>query len=443
MRYLNTIIAILIFGCLNVTKTNAQAAYDMQAANALNSANWFELKRFYESYSDSLSPMLKSFSEAMIAHNFCEPDSACTAINNLIVNYPNEIGQYNIINMTLLKSSHLAKQRNYAVASNILEQCISTNTNLGSDIDYFRVICDQYKALERIGNINRLTFDNENFNGIIPFDIDTIWAKGKPNYAIMFNANVNDKHIRILFDSGASVNVISPKVAKYLDIESLNIGTQSNGIGGSIEGEYAIVQKIKLGNIKIDNVPFHMFDITTRVDSIDNQYFNHLDMILGIDFINLFDELQIDFRNKQLLIPSELTKLENDESQNLCGGTNGLFTIEAKINDNHMPISFDTGAGSSILQNTYYLKFKSDIDANCEIDTLRQAGGGGIKIEKAYNIKNLKIEIDDIDYIFPEIMVSTEPDNFNSVYANLGMDYFTKFSRIIINMKNRFVKLER
>ena len=38
-------------------------------------------------------------------------------------------------------------------------------------------------------------------------------------------------------------------------------------------------------------------------------------------------------------------------------------------------------------------------------------------------------------------MVLTEPNEYGKHYATIGMDYFTRFSKIIINIKNRFMRL--
>jgi hypothetical protein len=38
-------------------------------------------------------------------------------------------------------------------------------------------------------------------------------------------------------------------------------------------------------------------------------------------------------------------------------------------------------------------------------------------------------------------MVSTESDALFSMYANLGMDYFMQFSKVIFNVRERFVRV--
>ena len=277
-------------------------------------------------------------------------------------------------------------------------------------------------------------------NIVIPFDLDTIRVKGKSNYAIMMKGKVNGKPLKILFDSGAGVNVVSEETAYKFGIKKLNVSASAFGFG-QVQGKYAVADRIELGNMCIENVPFHLFTITSGVDSIDNKYMSHLDMILGIDFMNLFDELQIDFRKSQIRVPYIVSETEHYEVQNLCGGTRETFIVEAAINGELFNVGIDTGAVGTILENRYYQRFKDYIDTTCESDTLRQAGAGGIKIEKAYKLKKVNMGINGVFSKFPELMVSTEPNEHEKYYATIGMDYITRFSKIIINIKNRFMRL--
>ena len=416
---------------------SAHTNIDFRVSEALNSSDWFELRRIHNEKEDSIMPMLNAFSEAMIACYFCNPDSACNSIDKLIYSYSQEIGADNVINMTLFKAAQLAKKGDYHNAKNIISDLLS-KYDFGASSSYFHELLQQYAALDSIGNINSITKLSSDV--IIPFCLDTIQVKGKLNYAIMMEAKVNGTPLKILFDSGAGVNVVREETAQKLGIEKLDLSASAFGIG-LVQGKYAVADRIELGNMCIENVPFHLFTITSGVDSIDNKYMSHLDMILGIDFMNLFDELQIDFRKSQIRIPHKVSETEDYEVQNLCGGTRETFIVEAKINGELFNVGIDTGAGGTILENRYYQRFKDYIDTTCESDTLRQAGAGGIKIEKGYKLRKVNIGINGVSSEFQELMVSTEPNEYGKHYATIGMDYFTRFSKIIINIKNRFMRL--
>ncbi len=434
-------ITILFIAIACINNLQAQSNYEIRISDALNKSEWFELRRIYTEGADSISPLLKSFAEAMLAHCFCSSDSACKAIDNLTMNYRDEIGLGNATSMNYLKSAHLANLGRYSDAKRVLNNCITSYINSGTPVDYLSEIVQQYEALESIGNINHIDIAGEEI--IIPLSIDTIWAYNKPHFLIMINANVNNQPMKILFDTGAGVNVVNRKTAQRLGLTNLNIDTRATGVGGQVTGTYSVAQEIGMGNITIKNVPFQVFDISTGIDSIDNTFMKHLDMVIGVKFMNLFDELQIDLRNKKLYIPHETSYIKENESPNLCGGIEELHIIEAKINNTPMVVTFDTGAANSSLNSPYYQKFKSQIENSYESDTLRQAGAGGVKISKAYKIKNLNIEIGETSYTFPEIAVPTTSDNPSTLYGCMGMDYFINFSKIIFDFKNHILRIEK
>lgn len=432
------ILLILAFFC--VLDSVAQTNHDIRIGNAINKQEWFDLKRLYETDRDSVSPMLGMFSEAMIAHNFCSSDSACRAIDKLLREYVDEIGLPNALNMQMLLSIHLANSGKYSDALLVLKE-MSAVSDAGNYGIYLDNMMRKYELLDSINGVNKN--DAAGHDVSIPFTLDTIPGKGKPNYAIMMDARVNNRPVRILFDTGAGVNVVNRSTAKRLGINIFEIDTRVSGVGGETAGQFAIADKLELGDLKMENVPFDVFDISSGVDSIDEKYLNHLDMILGVKFMGLFDELHIDFANSRLFLPAKATVITDTESKNLCGGVHGLYMIEGEINGERVPVCFDTGAGSSILLVDYYERHKEMIENTCESDTLRQAGAGGIKIEKAYKLKNIAIGINGVSFEFPEIMVSTRPDGYAGTCANIGMDYFLEFSRIVYCFKEGRVWIEK
>lgn len=432
-----TTLLLVIISVLMVNTIKAQQDYNVRVGDLLNKSDWFTLREEFPCIADSIDPMLRSFAKAMLAHNFCTPDSACDAFDQLLRHYSQHIGTENAIAMTILQSAHLARKGDYANAHHVLTRLISEN-HLGEGSNgYIQEIAQQYAALDSIGGIHRITQSAEEV--CIPFDIDTIWTKDKSNYAIMLKAKVNERPFRILFDTGAGVNVISHKAAKLLGVDALNINTSAHGFG-RVQGSFAVVDKIEMGGMTIENVPFQMFTIETGIDSID-RYMQHIDIIIGVQFMNLTDELHIDIENRQLKMPSKPSQMGKDEQINLCGGVQGLYTILANINGTPLTVHFDTGAGSSTLLYKYYQRYKAEIEANYPADTLRQAGAGGVRIEKSYRIPHVNFTVNNVPYVFSKLHVGTTAVENTPGHANIGMDYFCNFSKIIFNFKHHFVRL--
>lgn len=117
--------------------------------------------------------------------------------------------------------------------------------------------------------------------------------------------------------------MVSTAAAKALGMDVYDVGTRLSGIGEQ-QGGFAVARELCMGNMKMYNVPFFVVDISSGVVSID-AYMSHLDMIVGVDFMNALGELHVDFENKGLFVPKAQNRLSLEGAPNLCGGVAGLF----------------------------------------------------------------------------------------------------------------------
>lgn len=103
MKKVLTYITFLIFAIYSLS---AQSLYEAKVSSALNNSEWFELRDLYVEGKDSLPPMLKTFSESMLAYNFNRNDEACRAIDRLVNEHQTEIGVGNVMSMLYIKPLH-------------------------------------------------------------------------------------------------------------------------------------------------------------------------------------------------------------------------------------------------------------------------------------------------------------------------------------------------
>ena len=104
-------------------------------------------------------------------------------------------------------------------------------------------------------------------------------------------------------------------------------------------------------------------------------------------------------------------------------------------------VSIDTGASSSNLSAQYLATHREYVEREGRLDTLRSAGAGGIKIEQAYALRNVRIDIGGASHTWEKMMCSTEPDIISSA-GNIGMDCLTTFSRVVINARTMRLSVE-
>lgn len=439
MKKIVASIALFVVAVYNLA---AQSIYDVRVGEALNHSEWFKLRDAYVEGKDSLSPMLKAFAESMLAHNFNRNEEACRAIERLIDGHQAEIGAGNVMSMLYLKATSLKRMGRYAEAAALLDAVYKAFEPYvdSTSLSVFRDFEKQYEVLAKYKEVNKVDFSGN--EGVVPFRLDSVGRVGKRGVTIMLPAEVNGTAQDIVFDSGAGVNVVSVSTAQRLGLDVYNIGSRMTGFGTQ-QGGFAVAKELVLGNITMKSVPFYVMDISSGVDSVD-VYMKHLQMILGVEFINAVKEFHLDFARSSIVIPNETTSLAANELPNMCYGANGLFSIEAEIEGVSRLIHLDTGAPSGGLTGQYYALYSDSIATHCMADTVRMAGAGGISIEKTYELRDVTLSIGGVPYTFPSIFVSADSNSSVDLgYGNLGMDYFLQFDKVIYNTEKMSLRLVR
>lgn len=151
--------------------------------------------------------------------------------------------------------------------------------------------------------------------------------------------------------------------------------------------------------------------------------------------------MQIDFTTREITIPHIPSSLQEGEQLNMRGGTAETFIVQARGNGEELELLLDTGAGHSVLTSKYFTAHQDSIEADCESTTLRQGDGGGVKIEKLYLLPQFTLSVNGSDYTFGQINVETNEDIINWEDGNLGIDFFTRFDKVIFNTREMFLRL--
>lgn len=160
---------------------------------------------------------------------------------------------------------------------------------------------------------------------------------------------------------------------------------------------------------------------------------------LGLKMLEAESEVHIDFEHSELFSPDVQT-LDYDEHPNIYSSP-ALFEVECEINGERQVVNIDTGASESNLSAQYFATHREQIEREGVLDTLRSAGAGGIKIEQAYALRNVRIDIGGATHTWEKMMCSTEPDII-SCAGNIGMDCLTTFSRVVINARTMRLRVE-
>ena len=418
----------------------AQSA-DERAGMCMNSSDWFGLLDIYENENDSLSPFIRAFAKAMTDDAFNQNEAAVKSIGELIADHQEEMGMANIASMVFFMASNLSEMGQNEAAANTLKSFLDQSKAL-FDSTSCAVLEKQEKIYRDLSayEVNRI--ENPDRLHEIPFDLDSVGRQGKRSVAIMMRGSVNGTPYKIVFDTGAGINVITPECARQLNLTPLDAQISMSGMG-TAEGVLAIADRVQLGSLTLRNVPFYIVEMTTGVDSLD-KYLSHCDCVMGVPLMQAFGEVQMDFSSNHLTVPA----VQTDSSlRNLYMNAGNGIILQADHEGEKMQFHIDTGdAGFGSLSYPYYSKNAHFIEEKGDTTTYESAGIGGAQRVRAYNLHDFNVEVDGVGCSIPQIPVVAEPDNMAGgspmIDGRLGVKFFTQFKRVTINLRKMFFRLE-
>lgn len=441
MRRILLLLALSVWsiGATAQSVTTAPTDVNERVGLAMNASDWFELARIYRAEREQIDPFLRCYAESLLATFFGRPAEATMAIERLVGTYGEWLGDgalgmwfYWGINQTLMGE--------YAIAAEGLARELAKAEGKAAEatIEPLRDVVEQWRELSKFDRVNRLERPAEG-DVHVPFRLESMRPDKGDAQQIRFEAKFNGEAQEVVFDTGASVNVASVEAAERLGLKMLEAESEAHGIGGTQQGRYAVAERVELGNATLHNVPFYVISMRTGVDSLDRRYMSQLEVVMGVEMIRAMGEVHIDFEHSELFSPDVQT-LDYDEHPNIYSSP-ALFEVECEINGERQVVNIDTGASESNLSAQYFATHREQIEREGVLDTLRSAGAGGIKIEQAYALRNVRIDIGGATHTWEKMMCSTEPDII-SCAGNIGMDCLTTFSRVVINARTMRLRVE-
>ena len=267
-------------------------------------------------------------------------------------------------------------------------------------------------------------------NSNIPFSRD---LAGLINIPVMCNGHTED----FIFDTGANFSVVSSSYAKKLKMIMIGGGVEVGSVTGKkISSKLAYAELIEIGNMKLRNVLFLVMP-DESLSFAGGLYV--INGIIGLPVIKAMNELHI--RKNEIFIPQNTTP---SALNNLL--IDGFVTIIEVVNKNDsLAFTFDTGAKTTMLFSSFYHLNKSVIDKKYEPEEIEFSGAGGtLKVkgfvlnDLIFKIGNSRVKLDDIKLVPERIK-----DHDKSYFGNLGQDYMSEFSEMILNFKDMYVDFKK
>lgn len=120
---------------LLISQLATAQSVDEHIGTLLNERRWFDLQRELQivTPANSLSPMLYTFSTAMVKHYFNQPKTTCQPITVLLNHYQQEIGVDNVLNMVNFLGVNLSRQGLYKEAAELEQSLVNQLKALQAD----------------------------------------------------------------------------------------------------------------------------------------------------------------------------------------------------------------------------------------------------------------------------------------------------------------------
>ena len=251
---------------------------------------------------------------------------------------------------------------------------------------------------------------------------------------IFITAKIGDEDILTMFDTGASISIISQSLANRLNCRTESSLSAGNNNGKSLTLESGFIDRIEICGLAIENlkvgiVPDNYLDF--GVDDAGRAF--PAQMLLGWDIISQF-YWRIDTKNKLYYVLKCGNKISNNLSY--CN----FPTIKVKYKTDFMLFGFDTGHTETLLDKTWCSKLDNLQTIEDEL-----CGIGGSSVEQSFVTDDFEVTFENEIFCLKNVTVlqhSIYGLENNSVVALLGIDFF-KDSIFEIDYKNKYFHVEK
>lgn len=427
---------------------------DMRFGTLMNEGRWFELERALKTTpKDSLHPLLYQMATAMTHHYFNRPDSACTVLTDLLTNHQQELGG-NTLSMAILMGMNLAHTDRYAEAADLMQSLYDQLTAQGMDstqtADYAALI-RQWKALAPYAPLCRPLHPAGTYRLPMKTDNTMHTAKDKTSdgHFLTLDGSINGQNSQLIFDTGAGGNFITPDLARQYGLRVVESHMTLSGIGRK-EGQLALADTLRIGDMAWANVPFFVADTRTghaEADSISTRMLP----VIGLPIMLQMQEIQMDFARREFVIPATPTPNPLGESNLLRTESENLRLLTTDKEGNPLYFHLDTGGYYTNLLPHWYARHKAEVDAIGTPDSLRTAGIGAVSITRSYRLPQMEFRIGHGTTTLQSVCVDTgiglhdgQPQTADYLSGEedgvIGLDLLERFKRVILNLKEMYME---
>lgn len=414
---------------------------DERIGSAMNRSDWFALDSIYrEASKDSISPFLEVFSRCLIGNRLNRPEVSIPAFEELLNTQSESLDLGNLYSSAWMFAMDLSRVGENEKAADVLSSVLNATRQYldSASVESLQHFSGQYRALSAYKPYS-ISFEGEGKGeGVVPFRIDPVGKEEKGTVLMhLESSTINGIPSEITFDTGAGVNVMADSLAEKYGLVLLDAEGSVTGYGET-GSRYALAKELKIGNITVRDVPFHIIHLTTNNAEAD-QYVSAFNIMVGSELMLQLKDVTLDFVNKRIIVPRE-APVRTQVSPNLCFSSGMNLLAKGVIHGNPMLMRVDSGdAGYGSLNDRFFKRNEDFITSVAQLDTIRGAGVGGVRTSHYYNVPNMALQLGGHEVFVPELGVLIDNqmsgmDSDNGPECNLGLRSLMLFDKVRFNL---------
>jgi hypothetical protein len=436
-RFLWSLLLLMAFATLSAQKA------DGRLGELMNKSDWFALESEYPKLKGNVAnEFLKPMAEALIGCYFNRTDDALRAIDELLGKYQSEIGASNAMNMLQLKATLEYYGGNYQAAAADILRLINAIRSQHLKIEDSNLE-SAFRLFDKAHALPAPEVIKPKADVVIPVEIVPIkmpsWVESNDyGNTILVPVIVRGHQYHFIFDTGAATSMLSTRFANEMGVKVFNDSLVIMGAGETI-GKQGLIDSMQIGAVAYRNVLVSIIPYNEVLDTMQ-----HVDAVLGMDFIKRCGEIQIFPQEKKLVIPSVYTALPST-GHNLLIKEDNNIKLRAVVNGEQRLFFFDTGNSTACFSASYYKSHQRKLDAESVREMRVRGGLGKVERKEVLRLPSCRISVGGVEANVNPIFCSI--DEQSSVIlpddGNLGMSLVNQFRKVTISLKNMFLSVEK
>ncbi len=390
--------------CAAVMVVSARSV-DEKFADAMNRADWFALDSLYDATpKDSINPFLEVFARCLIGNRLNRTDVSLHAFRELLNTQSEYLGVENLVSSAYMFGMDLSRVGYNAEAASMINSILAaTNQYLDSaSAAALTATANRYAALSAYKPY-QIEFPDSR-EATVPFTVVPVGPADKGSVLMhLSDSYINGEKADITFDTGAGANLISMEMAGKYNLVPLDSAIITVRGVNARDGYVAMARELKIGDFTVRDVPFTVISLSSANEEAD-RYIHSFNIVVGSELMLQLKDMTIDFSERRITVPTIACERSGD-TPNLCFSSTMNLLVKGSVLDTPMLMCIDSGDASyGSLDNSFYETNKDYITSHATLDSIRQAGIGGVIITECYKVPCMPVIIDG-HAVFPSGMV--------------------------------------